>query len=216
MTLPQPPGFLALPPSGQGPGVLVLHAWWGLNETMKSFCGRLAAKGFVAFAPDFYDGRIADTVEGARKLAGGLDEAKANAVIAGGVDFLSDRADKTGDGLGVVAFSLGVWFALGLSVEDPDRVRRVVVFYGTRDGDYGRSKASYLCHFAETDDFEPASSVRSMEDSIRAAGRPVAVHTYEGTGHWFLEPDRPDAYNEPAAKLAWERTAAFLGASPDR
>jgi carboxymethylenebutenolidase len=183
---------------------------------MKSLCGRLAAEGFVAFAPDLYDGRIADTVEGARKLAGGLDEAKANAVIAGGVDFLSDRADKTSDGLRVVAFSLGVWFALGLSVEDPDRVRRVVVFYGTRDGDYGRSKASYLCHFAETDEFEPASGVRSMEDSIRAAGRPVTVHTYEGTGHWFFEPDRPDAYNGPAAKLAWERTAAFLGATPDR
>ena len=49
MTSPQPPGFLALPASGPGPGVLVLHAWWGLNETMKSVCSRLAAEGFVAF-----------------------------------------------------------------------------------------------------------------------------------------------------------------------
>src|SRR5262249_110828 len=49
-----PDGFLAAPPAGVGPGVLVLHAWWGLNETLKAFCKRLANSGFVAFAPDLY------------------------------------------------------------------------------------------------------------------------------------------------------------------
>jgi hypothetical protein len=36
MTHPQLEGFLAAPPTGKGPGVLVLHAWWGLNDTMKA------------------------------------------------------------------------------------------------------------------------------------------------------------------------------------
>ena len=56
MAYPQPKGFLAVPPNGKGPGVLVLHAWWGLNDTVKAFCTRLAESGFIAFAPDLYHG----------------------------------------------------------------------------------------------------------------------------------------------------------------
>ena len=60
MPEPQPDGFLALPSGGQGHPVLVLHAWWGLNDTIIELCRRLAAEGFIAFAPDLYHGRIAD------------------------------------------------------------------------------------------------------------------------------------------------------------
>src|SRR3989304_106597 len=52
MAQSQPQGFLAAPPSAKGPGVLVLHAWWGLNDTIRAFCARLANSGFVTFAPD--------------------------------------------------------------------------------------------------------------------------------------------------------------------
>ena len=210
MALRQPPGFLAVPPAGKGPGLLVLHAWWGLNETMKALCTRLAAEGFVAFAPDLYHGKVAATIEDAGILSSGLDETRAKADVADAVAFLTEHADPAGHGLGVIGFSLGAYFALGLSVDDPDRVRAVVIFYGTGGVDYTRSKATYLGHFAETDPYEPEASVSGLEESLRAAGRSVAFHTYPGTGHWFFEPDRPDAYNEGAAKLAWERTAAFL------
>lgn len=56
MTETQPQGFLALPSTGKGPGILALHAWWGLNDTVRIFCQRLAAAGFVAFAPDLAKG----------------------------------------------------------------------------------------------------------------------------------------------------------------
>lgn len=210
MPHPQPPGFLAVPATGKGPGLIVLHPWWGLNETIKAFCGRLASEGFVTFAPDLYRGKIATTIQDAEMLSRGLDATQATSDVAAAVTFLSERADLAGPGLGVIGFSLGAYFALGVSLEDPDRVRAVVVFYGTRGGDYGRSKAAYLGHFAQTDDYESASDVRSMEDSIRAAGRPVTLHIYPSTGHWFFEPDRSDAYHEGAARLAWERTLAFL------
>ena len=62
MTQPQPQGFLAVPSTGKSPGVLVLHAWWGLNDTIKAFCTRLAESGFVAFAPDLYHGKVADNI----------------------------------------------------------------------------------------------------------------------------------------------------------
>lgn len=215
MPHPQPQGFLAIPAipaipaMGKRRGLLVLHPWWGLNETMKAFCGRLATEGFITFAPDLYRGKIAATIKDAEILSSKLNETQAKSDVADAVTFLSERADLSGP-LGVIGFSLGAYFALGLSFEDPDRVRAVVVFYGTRSADYGRSKAAYLGHFAQTDDYEPASEVSKLENALRTAGRPVTFHTYAGTGHWFFEQDRSDAYNELAAKLAWERTAAFL------
>lgn len=63
-----PDGYLAIPPTGKGDAVLVLHAWWGLNDTMKAFCTRLAQSGFVAFAPDLYHGKVADNIADAETL----------------------------------------------------------------------------------------------------------------------------------------------------
>ena len=110
----------------------------------------------------------------------------------------------------MIGFSLGAFFALELSVTDPEHIRSVVVFYGTRPGDYESSRAAYLGHFAETDEFEPQAEVDDLEEALRGAGRPVSFYRYPGTGHWFFEPDRVEAFNPEAASLAWERTLAFL------
>ena len=53
-------------------------------------------------------------------------------------------------------------------------------------------------------------NVDVLEAALQRAGRPVTFYRYSGTGHWFFEPDRPQAYNQAAASLAWERTLAFL------
>jgi carboxymethylenebutenolidase len=110
----------------------------------------------------------------------------------------------------VIGFSLGVYYALDIAAAYPELVRSVVIYYGTGDGDYSNSKAAYLGHFADDDEFEPQSNIDQLEESLRRAGRQVTFHRYSGTGHWFCEPDREDAYNEAAANLAWERTLAFL------
>ncbi len=208
----QPDGFLAVPPTGKGPGILVLHAWWGLNNTVKGFCTRLAQAGFVAFAPDLYHGKLADTIPDAEALVKALDanDLQAKAEIVDAARFLHERAAQTGRGLAVMGFSLGAPYALDLAAADPEHLRSVVVFYGTGDVDNSKSKAAYLGHFAENDPFEPPANVDQLEESLRRAGRPVTFYRYPGTGHWFMEPDRADAYNETAARLAWERTLAFL------
>jgi carboxymethylenebutenolidase len=212
MTHAQPQGFLAVPVEGKGPGVLVLHAWWGLNDTIRAFCTRLASAGFVAFALDLYHGKVADNVVDAETFGEELDanHLRAKAEIRDAVGFLSAHPGNTGQGLAVIGFSLGAYYALDLANADPEHVRSVVVFYGTGAEDFCSSKAVFLGHFAENDVYEPKSNVESLEKSLRQAGRPVTIHVYGGTGHWFFEPDRVDAYNREAADLAWVRTLAFL------
>jgi carboxymethylenebutenolidase len=212
MANPQPEGFLALPTSSEAPGVLVLHAWWGLNNTIKSVCKQLADAGFVAFAPDLYHGKVADTVAGAEVLTKTLDAnaSRAKAEVREAAAFTSERARHHDRGLAVIGFSLGAYYALDVSTTDSEDVRRVVIFYGTGRGDFSRSKAAYLGHFAQNDPYESAADVAALEEALKNAKRPVTFHHYPGTGHWFFEPDRPQAYNETAAQLAWERTLAFL------
>ena len=208
----QPQGFLAVPTSGQGPDVLVLHAWWGLNDTIKAFCTRLAEAGFVTFAPDLYHGKVADTIPNAEALGGALDanHLQAKAEIREAVEFLNEQPGNAGRGLAVIGFSLGAYYALDLANSDPEHIRCVVVFYGTGADDFSDSQAEFLGHFAENDEFEPQANVDHLEESLRRAGRPVTFYRYSGTGHWFFEPDRSDAYNREAASLAWDRTLAFL------
>jgi carboxymethylenebutenolidase len=217
----QPAGFIANPPTGKGSPVLVLHAWWGLNDTMRAICTRLAESGFVAFAPDLYHGKLADNIADAKTLSNALDADQAKADIADATRFLSERAGQggqggqDGQGLAVIGFSLGAYLALELSIANPEQIRSVVIFYGTGPTDYSRSRAAYLGHFAENDEFEPLSEVDKLEAALREAGRPVTFHRYSGTGHWFFEPDRPQAFNQAAASLAWDRTLSFLRRSSD-
>ncbi len=207
-----PEGFLALPASGEGPAVMVLHPWWGLNDTIKAVCTQLSESGFVAFAPDLYHGKVADTIADAEVLGNAIDtnHVQAEAEVAEAARYLNELVGQTDHGLAVIGFSLGAYYALDLAAADPEHIRSVVIFYGTGDGDYSSSRAAYLGHFAEKDEFEPQSNIDNLEESLRRAGRPVMFYRYSGTGHWFFEPDRTEAYNQAAAGLAWDRTLAFL------
>jgi len=209
---PQPDGYLALPAASHGLPVLVLHPWWGLNATVRATCDRLAREGFVAFAPDLYHGKVADSIDGAQALARALDarQLQAKAQIAQAARFLQQRAGRDHRGVAVIGFSLGAYYALDLAAAEPERVHSVVLFYGTGGGDWSKSRADYLGHFAEPDDYEPKADVDALEAALRRAGRRVEFHRYPGSGHWFFEPDRTQAYNPAAATLAWERTLAFL------
>ena len=203
-------GYLAVPPSGVGPGVMVLHAWWGLNKTIEDVCDRLATAGYFAYAPDLYHGKSTMEIEQAETLSEQLDSQQAMSDIADAADLLFTLAAVQVKGIGVIGFSLGAFFALKFSIEEPERVQSVVLFYGTGNEDFSSSQSAYQGHFAEVDPYEPAEYVDQLESAIKAASRPVEFFHYEGVSHWFFEPDRIDAYNQQAAKLAWKRTLNFL------
>jgi carboxymethylenebutenolidase len=203
--------YLALPQSGKGAGVLVLHAWWGLNDFMRDFCDRLAQAGFVALAPDLFSGKIARTVEEAEQLTSQISEEQVvPQKILSAVEDLHKHPAVTSTGLGTVGFSFGGYWAFWLATQKPEVIRAVTIFYSSGEGDFQQAKASFQGHFAEDDPFEPQSGIQDLEKSLRDANRPTTFYTYPGTGHWFFEKDRLDAYQMQASQLAWDRTIAFM------
>jgi carboxymethylenebutenolidase len=190
-------------------GVVLLHAWWGLNADVVTFADRLAAAGFAVVAPDMFDGQVAETIEHAERLAGSSDEEAIQAIVAAAVDLLAERLGR-GAPLAAVGFSFGAAWAIWAPTER-DALLATVVYYGTWTGSIlGKAATPVLGHFAEDDPYETAETVTEFEQGLRDAGRDVTIHRYPGTGHWFAEPSK-DAYRAGAADLAFERTVEFLG-----
>lgn len=202
--------YLAIPKSSNGGRILVLHAWWGLNDTIRNYCDRFAQEGFIAYAPDLYHGKLTDEIETAEMYSNELSLDQARIDLDNALQLLQDQAPHSDDGISVIGFSLGAFLALDLSTNRPEQISKVVIFYGTGPDDYTNARASYLGHFAELDPFEPQSNVDQLANAFKKSNRPYTFYTYPETGHWFCEPDRVDAYNEEAARLVWQRTLSFL------
>src|SRR5437868_6578314 len=176
-------GYIALPQSGEGPGVLVLHAWWGLNDFFRGVCERLASAGFVALAPDLYHGQTASTIDEAEQLSDTLTRDEAIQTIIGAIHYLRKLPNITGDTIGAIGFSMGGAFALSMSTARQD-IAAVVTFYGLELGpDYNVAQAAYLGHFAEHDEWESAEDVVKIEKILRTAGKEVTFYTYPGAKH---------------------------------
>ena len=205
-------GYLSVPNTSRG-GVIVLHAWWGLNDFFKSLCDRLAAEGYTALAPDLRQGKVAKTVDEAKQLMSTIDEmATFPNIVLGAFDRLRSEPGLKGKALGVIGFSMGASWALWLSTQKPSDIKAVIVFYGAYSEpswDFSRSQASYQGHYSPEDEWEPIEGIRGLEETIRKAPRPVTFHFYPGAKHWFIENDRPE-FAPQAASLAWTRTLEFI------
>lgn len=200
--------YQALPRLRTGPGVLVVHAWWGLNPFIRTLCDRLAREGFVVLAPDLYHGSIASTIPDAETRSSALDSERVRADLVRAVETL--RRLSATKSLGVLGLSLGAFWGLWLACERPDDIAAVVAFYAARPEDYTKARAAFQCHFAADDPYATLEEQRDLEERFRTAGREAQLHTYAGTKHWFFEEDRLDAYDATAATLAWRRSLGFL------
>lgn len=202
-------GYLAFPSLGEGPGVIVLHAWWGLNLVFKNLCDRLAAEGFVAFAPDLNEGRIANTVPEAEQILSELSFERKQAIAAALVDFMRARPEVRKEPLSLIGFSMGAAWSLVLASEQPEAIDKVVLFYGAGGTDFAKIRAEILGHFSDADEWEPLDGIRTMEEDMHAAGLEPTFHIYPKLLHWFFEENRPE-FDPQSAEVAWNRTLDFL------
>jgi carboxymethylenebutenolidase len=184
-------------PSAQGGGapVLLLHTWWGLNQTMKDIADRLAGDGFTVLAPDLFNGKVLTTIEEADAHGQQMDaeSERLDGVVSTALDTL--LRDAQGKRAGVVALSFGGWYARQVSEKRSDVAALVSIYSDVYDAPDG---VAYQGHFAADDQFVDAPPEGTHD-----------AYVYPGTKHWFMEPDRPE-YDAGAAELAYTRTVEFL------
>ena len=187
--------------------MILLHAWWGLNDDVKKRAEIMRGEGYAVVTPDLLSGRVATTIDEAKAQTKDESENEdRNTKIVD--DAVTDLAKKV-DRIGIVAWSMGVWYAWKMGISRSDKVKALVLFYGIGPNEPHAPKSPVLVHYAEHDEFEDIGLARTVEKEMLAAGRDIKVELYPGTKHWFDEPSRPE-YDKAASDLAWQRTRAFF------
>jgi carboxymethylenebutenolidase len=206
-------GYLKLPESGTGPGLVVIQEWWGLTSHIASLVDRYAARGFVALAPDLYGGATTHDADEAGRLMSELPVARAARDLAGAVDYLLERDDVTGEQIGLVGFCMGGAFVLNLAVQEGGKVAAAVAFYpvGQLPEDYSGLQAAVLAVFGEQDAFIPIDAAEDLAARIEAGtGRQPEIERYPA-GHAFLNDENLlGTYDPEQALRAWDRAVGFL------
>jgi carboxymethylenebutenolidase len=205
-------GYL-VQPAGPGPfpAVLVIHENRGLNPYIEDVARRVAVDGFLALAPDglFPAGGYPGNDDDGRTLQAGLDQGKLRTDMLNGARFLKAHRLSTGK-LGVTGFCWGGSTTNFLAAALGADMQAGVPYYGaaTETASVPKIKAPLLIQYAESDERINAMWP-AFESALKAAGVPYQAHIYPGTQHGFHNNSTP-RYNEPAAKLSWERTIAFF------
>ena len=209
-------GYLALPASGSGAGVIVIQEWWGLTDHIVDITDRLATAGFVALAPDLFGGRTTHDSGEAGRLMSELPVEQAARDLAGAVEFLLANEAVTSSKVGAVGFCMGGGFVLQLAAQQGDRVAAAVPFYGVGAGvpqEYNGLRAAVQGHYAIDDGFYPVAQAREQERQIREQSGAEVEFFYYPAGHAFHnDEDLLGTYDEDNARLAWDRTVSFLKA----
>jgi len=202
-------GELATPDgTGSAGGVVLIQEWWGVNGHIKSLASRLADAGFLVLAPDLFHGEIATDAGRAEQLMHALDFGRAVDEVAGAVEHLRTAPRSTGK-VAVVGFCMGGAVTLAAAAAIPT-LSAAVPFYGIPgSADYSKLKAPVLGHFAKKDTFVTVARAQQVQKEINAAGGSMQLEVYDAQ-HAFVNDTRPEVYDEASAKLAWDRTIAFL------
>lgn len=207
------PGLLWLPPSGTGPGIVLLQEIFGVAQYVRDRAADLAAAGYVVLAPELYarldrGPTVTDDMRTAMGMSRRLDWDGAVRDAAASLAWLRGRPEVRG-GAGLMGFCYGGGLAFATAaVSAPD----VLVSY------YGSAlptlldlapdvRAPSLHHFGTKD----AYLTPEVVDEIRAAvaGPDTEVHLHDGAGHAFDNP-APQFHHARASSDAWRLTTEFL------
>jgi carboxymethylenebutenolidase len=207
-------GGLLTEPAGAGrhPAVIVIHAWWGLNDWVKEQAQKLAEQGFVTLAVDLYGGHVATDSSGALDLRMGLKDEVAIRDVQAAFDYLLTRNDVDRDHIGAMGWDMGAAYALKLAISQP-RLAACVVNYGalpTDPNDIQVIFAPVLGNFGALDRGVLPSDVQSFEKTMKNLSRRVDIKIYDDAKHGFENPADKDNYQPEAAEDAWARSIAFL------
>ncbi|MBT5433664.1 MAG: dienelactone hydrolase family protein [Alphaproteobacteria bacterium] len=196
------------PAQAQALSVLLVHEWWGLNDSIKAVAAQFVAEGYGALAVDLYGGRVADNGDDARSYMNDVEDGAATEILAAWIDWLRAREDGTG-AVATVGWCFGGGWSLNASMARP--VEATVVYYGNVSRtaeELAALEGPVLGHFATRDQWINDAMVDGFTGAMMAAQKPLTVYWYEAD-HAFANPTSA-RYDEDDAALSWQRTLAFL------
>ena len=200
------------PSARPGPGVVVLHEWWGLNNELRGHVDRLAEEGHFAIAPNLYDVEATADPAVARGLSQAMKTGEAMKRVAEAIAHLRAQPGHNGK-IAVMGFCLGgvMSFAAACTLEGLDAVAPL---YGGAPvapfNDWSRVKAPIQGHFGASDPIISVERVQALRDALATAGAKAELHLYEGAGPAFMRQGDPSAFHAPSAALASQRLREFF------
>lgn len=212
-------GYFAAPLGGDHLGaVIVVHENRGLTPHIEDIARRVALAGFSAIAPDFLTdqgGTPADE-NAARDLIAKLDYDAIIGEAVATIGWMKGRPRGNGK-VGIIGFCWGGGLVNRVAVAAGEALAAGVAYYGPAPDPAEAMKvyAAMLLHYAGKDARVNATG-GPWTDALKAAGKDVEAYVYDGVDHAFNNDTSAERYNEAAAKLAWERTIAFLRAHLDK
>jgi carboxymethylenebutenolidase len=210
-------GYLALPASGTGPGLVMAQEIFGVNATMREVADYFAEEGYVVLVPDLFWrqkpgvdlGYRPDDWQAAFGYYQGFDENKGVEDVQAAISALRARPEVHG-GVGVVGYCLGGKLAYLAACRTNCDV--AVGYYGVGIeaalGEAEAIRAPLTLHMAELDQFCPAVARQAITSTL-ALNPHVKLHVYPGVDHAFARPGG-EHYDKPSALMAHQRTIAAL------
>ncbi|WP_255430740.1 dienelactone hydrolase family protein [Candidatus Nitrosopumilus sp. SW] len=203
-------GYLAKPAAdGQYPAVIMIHEWWGLNDNVKDMAEKLASHGYVVFAVDLYDGKVATTSDEARQLVGSFD--KQNGIENMNVATQYIQEQYSPEKIGSIGWCFGGQQSLNLALNNED-MDATVIYYGrlvTEPQTLSSIDWPILGIFAELDQGIPPKQVNEFESALNEVGITNDIHIYPGVDHAFANPSG-ERYAPEASMDAWQKTIEFF------
>jgi carboxymethylenebutenolidase len=201
--------YVAWPSGEPVAGLVVIQEIFGVNAHIRRVADSYARDGFLAIAPALFD-RIEKGVELAYE---GSDAARARSFIprldmeTAMLDVeaaLQYAAKSTESKVGAIGYCWGGTLAWLAASRLP--VQAAVGYYGGRIAGYlnEQPRCPVMLHFGTQDAHIPKADV----DKIQAAHPEIDIFRYDA-GHGF-NCDARSSYNPEAAKVARERSLAFL------
>lgn len=191
-------------------GIVVVHENRGLNPHIEDVARRAALEGFIAFAPDalYPVGGYPGNDDEGRQLQRKRDRGEMLEDFIAAYKYLS-RHKECSAKVGVVGFCFGGAISNAMAVRIP-YLNAAVPFYGGQPSseDVPKIKAPIQLHFAGLDKRVNAGWP-AYEAALKAHKKEYTAHFYPEVNHGFHNDTTP-RYDDPSAKLAWQRTIDFF------
>ena len=201
-------------PGGAGsyPGVIVVQEWWGLTDHIRSICDRLAHEGFVALAPDLYQGKTTTDPNLAAAWMAALDKQDAVRILQSAIRFLQEKEPLYAEHIGVVGFCMGGSLALLLACRTT-ALKAAIPFYGDLPDPVEQVKdirCPVLFFAGGKDRWINSEKVSRLKQAFQKYGVAGEVRVYPEADHAFFNDTRREVYNAAAAQDAWMRALGLL------